>query len=111
MAVKAVTIDPDSGQAKLVTWEAGVDGDTGAPVEVPGASALAGAVQMTGTPGTTTMQVSNDGTNWVTLKDLGHADIALTSAGMAEFTTAARYIRPSFGTSASACVVTLMLRG
>lgn len=45
--------------------------------------------------GTVTIQVSNDGTNWATLKDLQGTEIAFTDDGLSDFSTAAQYIRPS----------------
>lgn len=91
-------------------WAAGANGDTGEPVLLRGQYALAGCVQLTGTVGTTTIQVSLDGTTWATLGD-ANIDFALTAAGVYEFSTSALWIRPSFGTSASGCIVQLLLRG
>jgi len=45
--------------------------------------------------GTLTIQVSNDGTNWATLKDLQGTDVTFTAAGLTDFSTAAQFIRPS----------------
>lgn len=75
---------------------------------------LAGCVQVTGTfgSGTFVLQGSNDGTNWVTLKDRGGSNISLTAAGMAEFVTASAYIRPfTSGGTADNLTVTVVLRG
>lgn len=91
-------------------WETLTATDTGAPLEVANRGGAMGSVQMTGTfGGTVTMQVSNDGTNWVTMKDLQGAEIALTAAGMADFTSGARYIRPSAGSGVSDVDVRLYL--
>jgi P pilus assembly chaperone PapD len=71
-------------------------------------------VQITGTFGgaTIALQVSNDGTNYVTLKDGSGSDISLTSAGMREFSTAALYLKPtSSGGTADNVTVTVVLRG
>ena len=43
--------------------------------------------------GTITIQVSNDNTNWATLKDVHGTDAAFTAAGMFELSTGAQYIR------------------
>jgi hypothetical protein len=71
-------------------------------------------VQVTGTFGgaTITLQVSNDGTNYVTLKDSTGTDISLTAAGMREFSTAALYLKPTStdGTDDNV-TVTVVLRG
>lgn len=111
MAVKAYGVS-NVGGARVYDWEAGDNGDDGTPFN-PGSSVpLAGAVQVIGgTVGTVTMQVSNDGTNWTTLKDLQGEDIALTDNALAEFSTAALYIRPLFGVSAAGALVRMVLRG
>lgn len=76
---------------------------------------LAGVVQATGTFGgaSVALQMSNDGTNWATIKDLQGDAIALTGAtSMSEFTCSAAYIRPSVtgGTSDNVDVI-VVLRG
>lgn len=63
-----------------------------------GTRAAIASVQFTGTfdSATAVLQGSNDGTNWVTLKDPQDGTaISLTSAGYAEVSTAMAYIRPS----------------
>jgi hypothetical protein len=83
-------------------------------VEIQNTQGLAGSVQVTGTFGSATiaLQVSNDGTNFVTLKDGSGVAITFTAAGMAEFSTAARYIKPtSSGGTADNVTVTIVLRG
>jgi len=58
--------------------------DTSSPSRLQNMDGLAGAVQVTGTFGgaTIALQVSNDGTNFVTLKDGTGSDITFTAAGM-----------------------------
>lgn len=88
--------------------------DTSAPARLQNMEGLAGSVQVTGTFGgaTIALQVSNDGTNFVTLKDIAGVDISLTSAGMREFSTAALFIKPtSTGGTADNVTVTITLRG
>jgi hypothetical protein len=75
--------------------------------------AYRGSVQVTGTFGSSTviMQASNDGTNYFPLKDLQGTAISFTSAGGAEFSTSAAYIRPSSSGGTSDSVnVTVVLR-
>lgn len=57
--------------------------------------ALGGCIQAVGTWGsaTLTLQKSANGTDWVDVKDLDGTTIAMTADGMAEFTTAAPYLR------------------
>lgn len=58
---------------------------------------LAGSVQFVGTFGgaTVVLQMSNDGSNWVTIKDLLGNSVSATAAAMFEFTCSAAYIKPS----------------
>jgi hypothetical protein len=105
MAVITATVSDLVPGAKLYTYEALTESDTAEPIRPPTARALGGSVQFTGTFGgaTVVLQGSNDGTNWVTLKDTQGEDISATDAGMFEFTSAARYLRVSAsgGTSQS----------
>ena len=95
--VAAVSAVEQGGARYDLLWEtlttAGNASIQGAPLRVSGAF---GAVQVTGTFGaaTVTMQKSNDGVNYVALEDTAGDAISITSAGMAEFSTAAAYIRP-----------------
>lgn len=94
-----------------IVWETLTNADTAAAVQPAGLTGLFGAVQFTGTIGTAvTLEVSNDGNAWVTLKDKDGAEISTASAAMFEFSTAARYIRPGTPTGASDVDVTLILR-
>ena len=88
--------------------------DEAAPVRLQNMKGLAGAVQVTGTFGgaTIALQVSNNGTNFVTLNDAVGAPITFTAAGMREFSTAALFIKPtSSGGTADNVTVTIVLRG
>lgn len=74
--------------------------------------ALAASVQMTGTfGGAVTLQGSNDGASWVTLTDLAGQPVSMTAPGMAEMSTACRYIRPAPAAGVAAVTVTLSMRG
>jgi len=95
-------------------WETLTEADSAEAAELNSLSGLAGSVQVTGTFGgaTVTLQSSNDGTNFATMKDPAGNDISMTSAGMSEFSTAARYIRPSAtGGTAQDVDVTVIARG
>lgn len=97
----------------LVTWTLG-DADTGAAVESPGSNLR--SVQVTGTFGssTVTIQGSNDGTNYVTLKDSGGTTMTFTSASttIRNVLEVSRFIRAisSGGTAAATVVSLLMIR-
>ena len=88
--------------------------DTSVPARMTNQEGLAGSVQVTGTFGgaTVAIQVSNDGTNFVTLRDATGIAITFTAAGFAEFSTAALFIKPtSSGGTADNVTVTVVLRG
>ena len=101
-------------QAAAYRWTDYSTADTSTPIKVQNMQGLAGSVQVTGTFGsaTITLQVSNDGTNYVTLKDSTGIEILITAAGMREFSTAALYLKPtSSGGTADNVTVTVILRG
>ena len=95
-------------------WEAISEADTAEAAEMNGLSGLAGSVQFTGTMGGSTfvLLASNDGTNWATIKDPAGNDISTTVAGVFEFSTSSRYVRPSASGGSSQDVdVTIIARG
>ena len=99
--------------AKSILWETLTESDAASPFTIEGLMGSAGCVQVTGTFGSATvvLQASNDGSNWVTLKDTAGNAISFTSAGMAEFSTAALYLRPSAsGGSSQDLDITMVLR-
>lgn len=81
----------------IVTWKTLTESDTAAAYSPNSLEPIVGCVQVIGTFGgaTVILQGSNDGTNWVGLKDTSGTAISLTAAGAAEFSTAMVYIRPS----------------
>jgi hypothetical protein len=101
------------GVPRLI-WEALATGDTVTPFVVTQQYGLAASVQVVGTFGgaTVSLEVSNDGTNWVIAKDLQGEDITLTDTGYFEFSLSAAYIRPAIsgGTSDDVDVI-VVLRG
>lgn len=101
-------------QAAAYRWTDYSTADDSVPIKVQNMQGLAGSVQVTGTFGgaTIALQVSNDGTNYVTLKDGIGNDITFSAAGMREFSTAALYLKPtSSGGTADNVIVTVILRG
>src|SRR3990170_2252557 len=85
---------------RIVLWETmgnadtgvGVDG-TGSTIQLPGFADR--TVQVAGTFGgaTVTVQGSNDGTNWATLRDPQGADLTFTVAGIKQVLEVTRHIR------------------
>ena len=111
------TITPTYGSAgnniETIVWETLTSADTATAAQPAGLAPLAGSVQATGTFGgaTITMQISNDGTNWATLRDATGANLTFSAAGIADFSTAARYVRPSSaGGTGDDVDVTMVLR-
>ena len=81
----------------LARWETLTEDDTAEGWTPPPRAARAGAMQVTGTFGgaTVALQGSNDGTTWSALDDVHGEAASLSAAGIVEFGTAARYIRPA----------------
>lgn len=113
MATRTFTTDQYVTSAQ-VAWADIATGDTMVAYEISDQAGLAGAVQFAGTFGgaTVTLTGSNDGTNYVTLVDQTGSLISTTSAGLVEFSTSCRYIKPGItGGTSDAVDVTVVLRG
>jgi hypothetical protein len=96
-----------------ITWTNLSTADTATGMMVMGAAGAIGAMMVTGTFGsaTITLQGSNDGTNFYAITDPAGNDVAVTAAGIVDFSTAAAYIRPaSSGGTADDVTVTVVLR-
>jgi hypothetical protein len=107
-------VQAQAAKVPRVTWADLATGDTITAFPVAAQAAVAGAVQFGGTFGGATvgLQVSNDGTTFFDMKDLGGTVVSATAAGLFEFTTAAMYIRPVIsGGTGDAVDVTVVLRG
>lgn len=108
------TISPAASRNAGITkvlWETVANGDTINAYRPNGTEGVIGSVQMTGTFGAAvTLAASNDGTNFVTLKDTNGTDISLTAAGLVDFSTAAKYIKP-VEAGVTDVDVTVVLRG
>lgn len=115
MAERAYTVTRplSGGNVLLFSWAGLTDGDTGDVIARPGPAGAHCTVQFTvSTAGPTTMQVSNDGTTWNTMKDTGGNNVTVTAGSTAVFEveTAAIYMRPLGGTSLTDGEVTLAFR-
>ena len=97
MAAITPVIDRTIAKIPRVIWETITSADTPDALPISEQWGLAASVQVVGTFGdaTVVMEHSNDGTNWVTAKDLQGNDISLTATGMAEFSLSSAYIRPA----------------
>lgn len=96
-----------------LTWTNLSTADTATGELIAGLGGAVGCMQVTGTFGgaTITLQGSNDGTNFAAITDPAGNDVALSAAGIIDFSTAAAYIRPaSSGGTADDVTVTVVLR-
>lgn len=103
-----------SGQrhAMQVSWGPLVSGDDGASVELP-SNYQDRTVQIVATfgDGTVTLQGSNDGSNFVTLKDINGTTISKTAAALEQVGVNSRHVKPAFsGTTGTACTVTMFVK-
>ena len=98
-----------------VIWEGAVTGDTLTPFVLQQQYGLAGSIQAVGTFGGATVgaQVSNDGTNWATARDVYGSSVSVTTAtGYHELSLSAAYIRPTItGGAANDIDIIVVLRG
>lgn len=107
-------VPTQSSKTPRITWTDASTGDTLEPFSVDAQTAIAGAVQFSGTFGgaTAKLQVSNDGVTYFDMRDLGGTTISATAAAMFEFTTAAAYVRPTIsGGTGDDVDVIVVLRG
>lgn len=106
--------EPSASKAKIVTWTAIANADTATPFLPVELDTAIASVQISGTFGgaTLTIQQSNDGTNWFTVKTPTNDNVVATAAGMFEVSLSGLYIRPSIsGGSGSSINVILVTRG
>lgn len=111
--INPVQISAESG-LNLVLWETLTDVDTAASLSTNGTVPIISAVQVVGSFGgaAVTMQGSNDGVNWINLKDVDGSAISLTAEGGAEFSCAYRFMRPNASGGSSQDVdIYLCMRG
>lgn len=95
---------------RIATWAGETtSGNASIPRYAPLTSLVCASVQVSGTFGgaTVVLQGSNDGTTYATLNDLQGNALSFTSAGYAEFSSGAAFIKPSIsgGTGDSLNVV------
>lgn len=113
MATVEWTQDGTVSGKLVATWLNLGASDVGAVVTPQSARPLAGCIQFLGTfsTGTVTLQKSNDGTTWYTVKDFGDNNIAATAAAMYEFSTSALYLRVLADANIADVTAIMVLRG
>lgn len=114
MPLISPALNPDIRGVPRVIWSGIAASDTFDAFTLTQQYGLAASLQVVGTFSSSviTMQVSNDGTNWVTAKDLLGADITFSATGYRELSLSAAYIRPSIASgSGTGLSVIMVLRG
>ena len=98
MATRQYTVNPIKtygDRAHVLSWTGLLNGDDGAPVEMPGSADR--SIQFLGTfgaGGTIVLEGSNDGTNYVTLTDPQGNAISKTAAAIEAVLELTRWVRP-----------------
>lgn len=116
MATRAATLSviPAYGErVHVISWSGLLNGDDGAPIEMPGSSDRSIQYQGTfGTGGTIILEGSNDGVNYHPLTDPQGNAISKTAAGIEAVMELTRYVRPrvSAGDGSTSLVATLLVK-
>lgn len=116
MTTRAATLSviPAYGErAHVISWSGLLNGDDGAPIEMPGSSDRSIQYQGTfGTGGTIILEGSNDGVNYHPLTDPQGNAISKTAAGIEAIMELTRYVRPrvSAGDGSKSLVATLLVK-
>lgn len=113
MANKAATLKRTVQGAQSVakaTWVL-ADGDVGLPIEMTEHADRSVQVDGTFGGGTVTLEGSNDGTNWFTLRDPQGTDLSFTSASLKQVMETTLFTRSNLTGGVSVSVnVTMCLR-
>lgn len=107
------TFTPVNGVVQT-QWVAASTANAPSALLVKNNAARKASVQVTGTFGgaTVAIQGSNDGTNYVTLKDVTNTAMTGTAAAYYEFETSALYIKPLIsGGTGDSITITVVMRG
>lgn len=104
--------DPGIRDVWLATWTAMGNADTGAPVQMSGASDRSVQIEGTFASATVAIKGSNDGTNYQLLTDPQGNNISKSAAALEAITELTRYIQPvTSGGSGTSVTVSVLLRG
>jgi len=116
MAERTPTRTPIAGHgesAHIIEWSGLLNGDTGAPIEMPTSADRSVQFQGTfGVGGTILMEGSNDGVNYHTLTDPQGNALSKTAAGIEQIQEITRYMRPrvSAGDGSTNLVASMLVR-
>ena len=93
------------------TWTSLASGDGGAVADVAGHEIMSVQVEGTFASGTTTIQGTNDKSNYATVTDLNGNNLAFTAAGLDSIQQSVLGVRPSNSSTASMAInVTVISR-
>lgn len=112
MAVRNPTITPQA-HGQVITWTGLLNGDTGLPVDMNAFGDR--SIQVTGTfgaGGSVRPEGSNDGTNYVQLRDPTSTAMALTAADLKQILECSNFVRPNVtaGDGTTSLTVTIFCR-
>lgn len=94
-----------------VSWTLAAAGDDGAPVDLTDYADRSVQIQGSFGTGTVTIEGSNDGTNFQTLRDPQGATLSFTAAGLKQVLETTQFIRPKLtGGTAPNVVITMIAR-
>lgn len=98
--------------AHIASWAVMTTAIAGDPLELVGSADRSVQVAGTFNGATVVLEGSNDGTNYVTLKDVFGNAISLTAAGLRQVAEITRYVRPSAsgGGGSQSVTVTMLAR-
>lgn len=116
MTTRSETRTPVPGfgeRAHVIQWSGLLNGDDGAPIEMPGSADR--SIQITGTfgvGGSINLEGSNDGTNYVVLTDPQGNAITKTAAAIEAISELTRFVRPrvTAGDGTTSLVATLLVK-
>ncbi len=102
----------ETGRKRVYSWGPIAGGDACAAINPDSVYPLAGSIQFEGTfGGTITLQGSNNGLNWIDLKDTVGNAISTNARAAFEFSTAMAFLRPNPGAGIGAVVASICMRG
>lgn len=113
MAVRTGSFIIDETGGLNIVWAGLLNADTGLPVMVPAQywKVTAQATGTFGAGGTALLEGSNNNVDWSTLKDVGGADISITTTVLARLEGLPKFLRPRVSAGDGTTAIVVSLRG